>query len=151
MSRPTSFRLPEDLLARLEAQARAEGRSVSGLASSMLNEAVKTRLFPGIVYRPGPTGRRAAVAGGPDVWELVRAVKEATGYPKHRIAHVSKSLGISAAALRLAIDFYTSFPDEIDQRIAEDERAAEHVRDLVARRERLLRSSTAPSPNTASS
>ena len=30
---------------------------------------------PGIVFRDGPTRRRAAVAGGPDVWEIIRAVK----------------------------------------------------------------------------
>lgn len=32
---------------------------------------------PGIVFRPGPTGRRAGLAGGPDVWEVVRAVRSA--------------------------------------------------------------------------
>lgn len=138
MARPTSFRLPEDLLARIEEQARAEGTSVSGLVSSMLDEAVKIRRFPGIVYRPGPTGRRAAVAGGPDVWELVRAVKETTGRRERRITSVAKELGVSSAALRLAIDFYTAFPAEIDERIAEDERAAERVRELVQRREKLL-------------
>jgi hypothetical protein len=131
--------LPEDLLARVETQARAEGRSVSGLVSSMLDEAVKTRRFPGIVYRPGPTGRRAAVAGGPDVWELARAVKEATGRPEQRIQRVARALGVPAATLRLAVDFYAAFPEEIDERIAEDERAAERVRELVERREQLLR------------
>lgn len=138
MARPTSFRLPDDLLARVETQARAEGRSVSGLVSSMLDEGVKTRGFPGIVYRPGPTGRRAALAGGPDVWELVRAVKEATRRQEQRIMHVARALGISAAAVRLAIDFYAAFPEEIDERIAEDERAAERIRELSERRERLL-------------
>lgn len=32
---------------------------------------------PGIVFRPGPMGRRAGLIGGPDVWEAVRAVKSA--------------------------------------------------------------------------
>lgn len=139
MARPTSFRLPEDLLARLEAQARAEGRSVSGLVSSMLDEGVKTRGFPGVVYRPGPTGRRAAVAGGPDVWELVRTVKETTGRQEQRITRVARALGISATTVRLAVDFYAAFPEEVDERIDEDERAAERVRELVERREQLLR------------
>lgn len=138
MARPTSFRLPEDLLARVEAQARVEGRSVSGLVSSMLDEAVKTRGFPGIVYRSGPTGRRAAVAGGPDVWELVRAVKETSGRQEERIRRVAGALGVPTAAVRRAIDFYTAFPDEIDERIAEDDRAAERVRALVERRQQLL-------------
>ncbi|MGA2830658.1 MAG: hypothetical protein ABSF03_31600, partial [Streptosporangiaceae bacterium] len=32
---------------------------------------------PGIVFRAGPTGRRASLASGPDVWEAVRAIKSA--------------------------------------------------------------------------
>lgn len=139
MARPTSFRLPEDLLARVEEQARSEGRSVSGLVSSMLDEAVKTRQFPGIVYRPGPTGRRAGVIKGPDVWELVRAVKETPGRQEERIGRVAKALGLPAATVRLAVEFYTAFPDEVDERIAEDERQARRVRDLARRREKLFR------------
>ncbi len=30
---------------------------------------------PGIVFRDGPTGRRAALAGGPDVWEVIATLK----------------------------------------------------------------------------
>jgi hypothetical protein len=32
-----------------------------------------------VIYRDGPTGRRAGLAGGPDIWEIVRAVTEACG------------------------------------------------------------------------
>lgn len=31
---------------------------------------------PGIVFKDGPTGRRAALAMGPDVWEVVTYIKE---------------------------------------------------------------------------
>jgi hypothetical protein len=30
---------------------------------------------PGIVFRDGPTGRRAGLAAGPDVWEVVSALR----------------------------------------------------------------------------
>ena len=32
---------------------------------------------PGIIFRSGLTGRRAALTGGPDVWEVIRAIKSA--------------------------------------------------------------------------
>jgi len=32
---------------------------------------------PGVVFREGPSGRRAVLIGGPDVWEVVRVVKSA--------------------------------------------------------------------------
>lgn len=140
MAHPTSFRLPEELLSRIEAQAASEGRSVSGLVSSLLDEGVKTRRFPGIVYRDGPTGRRAGVVGGPDVWEIVRAVKEARGSGENRIERTADRIGLPHTVVRLAVDFYVAFPQEIDERIAADERAAERVRESIARRERLLSS-----------
>jgi len=34
---------------------------------------------PGVLFRTGPTGRRAGLAAGPDVWEVVRAVRSARG------------------------------------------------------------------------
>jgi hypothetical protein len=40
---------------------------------------------PGIVFRPGPTRRRAALASGPDVREVARAVKSARS-TKHKQA-----------------------------------------------------------------
>lgn len=138
MARPTSFRLPEDLLSRIEAQAASEGRSVSGLVSTLLDEGVKTRRFPGIVYRDGPTGRRAGVAGGPDVWEIVRDVQRTSGREEQRIKRVADEAGISPALVRLAIDFYVAFPREVDERILADQRSADREREMTGRRERLL-------------
>jgi hypothetical protein len=40
--------------------------------------------------------------------------------------------------VRLAVDFDATFPDEIDARIAADDRAAKRVRERIRRREHLL-------------
>ncbi len=138
MTRPTSFRLSSELLARLEEEAARTGSTVTALVSRLLDEGLKTRRFPGIVYRDGPAGRRAGLVGGPDVWELVRAVKGSGGDGEQRLRQVSDELGIPLARLALAIDFYVAFPEEIDERIAADERAAAQVRELIERRDRLM-------------
>lgn len=138
MSRPTSFRLPDELLTRLEQEASSKGTSVSSLVSSVLDEGLKTRRFPGIVYRDGPTGRRAGLLGGPDVWEVVRVLKAASGGAEARVRTVSEERGLPVAQVRLAIDFYGEHAEEVDARIAQDEQAAERVRRVVERRERLL-------------
>jgi hypothetical protein len=138
MSRPTSFRLPDELLARLEEEASSKGTSVSSLVSSVLDEGLKTRRFPGIVYRDGPTGRRAGLLGGPDVWEVVRVLKAASGGAEARVRTVSEERGLPVAQVRLAIDFYGEHAEEVDARIAQDKQAAERVRRVVERRERLL-------------
>jgi hypothetical protein len=138
MSRPTSFRLPDELLTRLEQEASSKGTSVSSLVSSVLDEGLKTRRFPGVVYRDGPTGRRAGLLGGPDVWEVVRVLKAASGGAEARVRTVSEERGLPVAQVRLAIDFYGEHAEEVDARIAQDEQAAERVRRVVERRERLL-------------
>jgi hypothetical protein len=138
MAHPTSFRLSADLLTRLEHEAASSGSTVTALVSRLLDEGLKTRRFPGIVYRDGPAGRRAGLAHGPDVWELVRAVKHGEGEGEQRLRLVADELGIPPTQLRLAVDFYVAYPDEIDARIAEDERAASQMRELISRRERLM-------------
>ena len=89
VGRPTSFRLSDDLLERLDAEAAATGTSVSALVASVLDEGLETRQFPGIVYRDGPAGRRAGLLGGPDVWEVVRAVRGMAGQGEQRLRRVA--------------------------------------------------------------
>ena len=138
MPRPTSFRLPDELLARLDEEASSRGTSVSSLVSSVLDEGLKTRHFPGVVYRDGPTGRRAGLVGGPDGWEGIRALKAASGGAEVRVRTVAEERGLPVAQVRLVIDFYGEHADEVDERIALDAQAAERVRKVVERRERLL-------------
>lgn len=138
MPRPTSFRLSEELLERIEAESRAEGASTTQLVSTMLDEGLKTRRFPGVVYRNGLLGRRAALVGGPDVWEVVRDLAAAPGRGMERVDNVVAESGLTTASVLLAADFYASFPDEVDALIEADERAAEEVRHQARRREQLL-------------
>ncbi|MGH3372687.1 MAG: hypothetical protein ACRDPR_22095 [Nocardioidaceae bacterium] len=140
MVRPTSFRLPEALLDRLEAESRTKGVSVTGLVAVLLDEGLKVRRFPGVVYRDGPTGRRAGLVGGPDIWEVVRDLRHAPGKGVKRIEHLAAATGLSAARIRLAADFYAEFPEEVDARVAADEQAGDRVRRQHDQRERLLSS-----------
>jgi hypothetical protein len=140
MTRPTSFRLPDDLLARVDAEAIATGTSVTSLVTSLLDEGLKSRRFPGVVYRNGPAGRRAGLARGPDVWEVIRAVRSAPGRGERRLLVVAESSGVALDEVRLAVEFYAAFPDEIDARIAADEQAQLELRQAIDRRERLLSS-----------
>ena len=138
MARPTSFRLPEDLLDRLEQEGRAHEVSVSALVTSMLDEGLKTRRFPGIVFRGGPAGRRAGLVGGPDVWEIVRDLRHTPGTGMRRVSTLASEIGIPPERVRLAADFYATYPDEVDRLIDLDEQAAQRARQLIDRREQLL-------------
>lgn len=140
MARPTSFRLPDGLLDRVEAEARSTGVTLTALVASLLDEGLVVRRFPGIVYRDGATGRRAALAGGPDVWEVIRDLRTTTGEPVDRVSATAAATGLMPRQVQNAIDFYVANPDAIDEQIADDEAAAARVRLQVERRARLLSS-----------
>lgn len=74
--------------------------------------------FRGIVFRDGPTGRRAALSGGPDVWELMTTLKSAKTRREEAIAATAELLNLTDSQVRTAVGYYRSFPDEIDRRIS---------------------------------
>ena len=73
--------------------------------------------FRGIVFRNGPTGRRAALSGGPDVWELMATLKSDKAGGEEVIASTAELLKLTDSQVRTAVRYYGAFPDEIDQRI----------------------------------
>jgi hypothetical protein len=78
MSSPLSIRFDPALLARLRRRAEAAaGGSVSTLAQTLIDEGLRMAEHPGIVFKSGPSGRRAALSNGPDVWEMVKFLIEA--------------------------------------------------------------------------
>ena len=104
----------------------------------LLDEGLKTRRFPGIVYRDGPTGRRAGLVGGPDVWEVVSAIGNTSGRGEQRLRRLAAERGLRLHELRTALNFYAAFPDEVDERVSANEKAAVRMRKSVERRDQLL-------------
>ncbi|WP_419918885.1 hypothetical protein [Candidatus Poriferisocius sp.] len=123
---------------RLDAESQAVSVSTTSLVSTLLDEGLKTRQFPDVVYRPGPTGRRATLVGGPDVWEVIRDLRQWPGKGMARIDSLAKELELPVSLVQVAADFYCTFPEEIDARIKADEQAAEQIRHRIEQRETLL-------------
>jgi hypothetical protein len=118
------------------------GMSLSSAANRLVDEALRVNEHPGIVFRPGPTGRRAGLVSGPDVWEVVRAVKSARAAEPSLaeddlLALVAENTGILERLIRAAVRYWASYPDEIDAEIAAAE-AAEDTAEDAWRRERDL-------------
>jgi hypothetical protein len=100
---------------------------------------------PGITFREGPTGRRAGLVGGPDVWEVVRAVRSARAAEPDLdenalLSLVAGNTGVPMRLLRGALRYWAAYPDEVDAEITvadRAEQAAEHAwqreHDLLAR------------------
>jgi hypothetical protein len=70
MSVNVSVRLDDGLAERLRLRARAAGESLSDRLRRYAEEGARRDEHPLITFRDGPTGRRAGLVGGPDVWEV---------------------------------------------------------------------------------
>jgi hypothetical protein len=135
-----SYRLDPLIKARLRSRAGAEGISERALLERLVAEGLDTLHHPGIVYRDGPTGRRAALAVGPDVWEVVSALRYTTGSDGQRVAALAEQFGLHPRDIRTAIDFAAVHREEIDAQVAANDAAAEQARRLAEQRAGLMAS-----------
>src|SRR5271165_5867337 len=93
------------------------GMSLSSAANRLVDEALRMSEHPGVMFRPGPTGRRAALAGGPDVWEVIRAIRSAHAEEPEPESNdllnlVSENTGIAVRLLSTAVRYWASYPGE---------------------------------------
>jgi len=116
-TQPFSARFDRRLLERLDASARAAGRSRSSLAERYVEEGMRMDEHPGIVFRDGPAGRRAGLVAGPDVWEVMIIVKNAPEAGDRAVAHAAEWLDLTPDQVLRAVGYYSGFPEEIEERI----------------------------------
>jgi hypothetical protein len=122
-SAPFSMRLSKRVEALVDQEARRTGRSRGAIVEALADEALRMRLFPGIAFRGTDWERRAWVIGTAlDVWQIVDA---------HRDIGSVESMAAGGSAgerqIRLALDYYERFPEEIDAAIAENRRPIEQL------------------------
>jgi hypothetical protein len=109
------------------------------LAQRLVDEGLRAQEHPGIVFKDGPSGRRAALVAGPDVWEVVAAVGGSGVKDERRaVTVVSQELSLSAGQVRLALDYYGAYSEEIDAQIAENQLAVTEALAAFRARQRLL-------------
>lgn len=116
-SRQFSARLDAAVVERLERRGERSGTNRSRLAERYIDEGMRMEDHPGIVFRDGPTGRRAALSGGPDVWEVMSTIR-ASGLSGDAAVQAAAEWGsLMVGQVRTAVSYYSEYPDEIDERI----------------------------------
>jgi uncharacterized protein (DUF433 family) len=115
-------------LARLDRGARRRGEAKARTAERLIDEGLRMEDHPGIVFRDGPAGRRAALAGGPDVWEVIETLKGTELSDEPALAATAEWGSLNLAQVRVAVRYYASFQEEIDERIDRNREEAERLR-----------------------
>src|ERR1700739_1569300 len=125
MTTPLSIRFTPSLLARLRHRAHATtGATVAGLAQRLIDEGLRMADHPGVIFKDGPAGRRAALAYGPDVWEVIKFLREVDERGPAAIDAAAEVFAIDTSRISTVISYYGDYPDEIDAEIAEADEAS---------------------------
>ena len=123
-----SLRLPPETTKEIEQMAKETGQDFSNVTKDLLQEAIKMRRCPGILFAEGTSGRRARVAGtGIEVWEVIANYKGL----KEDFKRLQKAYHwLSREQLKAALGYYMIYPKEIDRLIERNEQwNDEKVRD----------------------
>jgi hypothetical protein len=131
---PISIRLPEQTVDRLADRADRANMPSRTLAQRYVEEGLRMDEHPLIRFADGPSGRRARLVGGPDVWELIAVARDNDGGLAETAAYLELSLGLVQAA----VSYYAAYPREVDERIERNRREAHDAhRAFLAARDAL--------------
>lgn len=128
----------EPVYQRLKARASSGRLAISALAERLIDEGLRMDAHPAIVFREGPTGRRAALAGGPEVADVIGAMVSGDVPVKQRKVRAADLMAVSSAMVDAALAYYADYTDEIDDELAERARIADEMEAAWARRQALL-------------
>ncbi len=113
-----SMRIPAKMAEDIQAIAMQSGKDFSTVTKELLEEAVKMRRCPGIVFSEGISGKRARIAGtGMEVWEVIAGSKSV----KDDFERLKKMYHwLAEAQLRSAWGYYSAYPDEIERLVEQN-------------------------------
>ena len=138
MATSTSFRISDAARTRLATRAAREGMTATALLDLLIVEGIDQLDYPGIIFRGPAHDRRAALAAGPDVWEVIARLQELDGSEEQRISLLSAESDLHPRLIRIALDYAAEHPAEIRERIGRNQDMAERSRGMSQQRQALL-------------
>lgn len=123
-SAPFSMRLSPTVDSLVSAEAARTRRSKGSVVESLVDEALRMRLFPGIAFRGEDWDRRPWVLGTAfDVWQIVEAYEDLGS-----LERMTAGGAIGERQIRVALAYYERFPHEVDEAIARNRRSLDELR-----------------------
>ncbi len=116
MSVNVSIRIDENLADRLRLRARACGETLSDRLRRYADEGIRQDEHPLITFRDGPTGRRAGLIGGPDIWEIAMWIDDLANEGES-IEVLVEETPLTRSQIEAALRYRSAYPDEVNTRI----------------------------------
>lgn len=124
-SKHLTIRMDPGSFERLDRESRRQRVTRSELARTLLEEGLRMEAHPGIVFRPGPTGRRAGLKDGADIWEVISLYQDMGGLGEEALRRTCEWAGLRPDQVDAALRYYSEYTEEIDDRIRMNHEAAE--------------------------
>ena len=105
MSVNVSVRLDDSLAERLRLRARAAGETLSDRLRRYAEEGARRDEHPLITFRDGPTGRRAGLLGGPDLWEVIMWLADLRSSATDPVGTLTGESNLTRAQIEAAIRY----------------------------------------------
>jgi len=134
----TSFRISDMARTRLASRAAREGMTATALLDQLIIEGIDQLDYQGIIFRGPAHDRRAALAAGPDVWEVIARLQELEGSEEQRISTLAAESDLHPRLIRVALDYAAEHLEEIRERIDRNLAMTERSRRMARQREALL-------------
>lgn len=138
MAASTSFRISDAARARLASRAAHEGVTATALLDQLIIEGTDQIDYPGIVFRGPGHDRRAGLAAGPDVWEIIARLQELDGSEEQRISLLAAESDLHPRLIRIALDYAAEHSGDIRERIDRNRAMGERSRQTARQRTALL-------------
>src|SRR5258708_15849487 len=127
MATSTSFRISDAARTRLASRAARDGTSATALLDQLIVEGIDQLDYPGIIFRGPAHDRRAALAAGPDVWEVIARLQDIDGREEQRISLLSKESDLHPRLIRIALNYAAEHPDDVRRRIHQHHPLTHHI------------------------
>lgn len=113
-----SIRLDKKTLNQIDEMAASSKETFSSFTSELIEEAIKMRRCPGIVFADGPAGRRARIEGtGLEVWEVIQGYQSLN----NNFNALKKAFHwLTEKQLLAVIGYAKAYPDEINALIEQN-------------------------------
>jgi uncharacterized protein (DUF433 family) len=129
-------RVPHRVRETLESVAKDRGVNPLSFARTLIDEGLRRERHPGIVFRDGPAGRRAAIEGRRlDVWQVMETVWASEG----EIAAAADYLGLRPDQVQAAVGYYADFTQEVESWVQRNREEADRLQERWRKEQAALR------------
>jgi hypothetical protein len=92
---------------------------------------------PGILFKNGPSGRRASLAYGPDVWEVIKFLHELDERGPAALEAAGETFATDQGSIAAAVSYYREHPSEVEAEIAASDEASVQAEEAWRVRQQL--------------